>query len=404
MTHPNTTAQHPQQHAEPAPACRTATPGASRPSARRPALPSIRHLAGVVLAVALGTFAAAPANAALGLTTIAATAQDGPVTVFYPAAGDDQLVQRGRFQLGLAPDAAPVAGNGRLVVVSHGSGGAPWVHTDLARTLVQAGFVVAMPEHRGDNSRDDAHPGPDSWKQRPAEVSRAIDAVGRDTRFAANLQLDKVGVYGMSAGGHTALSLAGGRWSPAGFKRHCEAHITDDFQACVGLATSLKGNWLDTVKTAVALAIIRWRFDDDTPQSNTDPRVAAVVAAVPFAADFDVVSLVHPNVPLALLTARHDAWLTPTFHADAVLAACQTCDHLVDLPDGGHGAYLSPLPPGLDGLVGRLLNDPAGYDRAAQVDVNAGVTSWFIRQLKSGQPVAPDSEAPAIARVDALMR
>lgn len=75
-------------------------------------------------------------------------------------------------------------GNGRLVVVSHGSGGAPWVHVDQARSLVAAGFVVAMPEHRADNARDGSDPGPDSWTQRPAEVSRAIDAVGRDPRFA----------------------------------------------------------------------------------------------------------------------------------------------------------------------------------------------------------------------------
>ena len=85
----------------------------------------------------------------------------------------------------LTPEqAAPVRGNGRLVVISHGSGGSPWVHADLARSLVDAGFVVAMPQHRGDNYRDDRDPGPDSWTLRPQEVSRAIDAVAHDPRFA----------------------------------------------------------------------------------------------------------------------------------------------------------------------------------------------------------------------------
>ena len=42
------------------------------------------------------------------------------------------------------------------------------------------------------------------------------------------ISLDKVGMYGMSAGGHTALSLAGGRWSPSLLKAHCEAHIAED--------------------------------------------------------------------------------------------------------------------------------------------------------------------------------
>jgi hypothetical protein len=45
----------------------------------------------------------------------------------------------------------------------------------------------------------------------------------------------------------------GGRWSPALFTHHCEAHIADDFQACVGLATSLHGNCLDGTKETIAL-------------------------------------------------------------------------------------------------------------------------------------------------------
>ena len=45
-------------------------------------------------------------------------------------------MQRGPFVLQLAWQGTPVPGNGRLVVVSHGSGGNPWVHTDLARELL----------------------------------------------------------------------------------------------------------------------------------------------------------------------------------------------------------------------------------------------------------------------------
>ncbi len=47
------------------------------------------------------------------------------------------------------------------------------------------------------------------WAQagvRPRDVSRTIDSVAADPRFAAFLALDKVGMYGMSAGGHTALT------------------------------------------------------------------------------------------------------------------------------------------------------------------------------------------------------
>ena len=54
-------------------------------------------------------------------------------------------MQRGSFTLDVAAEGMPLRGNGRLVVISHGSGGAPWVHANLARSLVDAGFVVVMP-------------------------------------------------------------------------------------------------------------------------------------------------------------------------------------------------------------------------------------------------------------------
>ena len=328
--------------------------------------------------------ASAVPAAGMGWATLPEAAPDGAVTLFYPTAAAEVAVQRGPFTLMLAPDAAPAAGNGRLVVVSHGSGGSPWVHADVARALVDAGFVVAMPWHRGDNTRDDAHPGPDSWAQRPGEMSHAIDAVGRDPRFATRLGLDRVGIYGMSAGGHTALSMAGGRWSRAGFKRHCDAHLAEDFNSCVGLITRLHGNALDAVRLTVARWVIDSRFGDDTPQVHHDPRVAAVAAAVPTAADFDMASLANPPVPLAIFTSAQDRWLTPRFHADRVLAACARCEHPVDLAAGGHGAWLSPMPPGLTGLVGDLLNDPPGFDRAVMPAANRAIAAFFTRHLSAG--------------------
>lgn len=334
------------------------------------------------LAAAALAGAALAASAATGLTTLPETAEDGPVTVWYPTDQPPTAYMRGSMRFDLTVDAPPAAGNGRLVVISHGSGGSPWVHGNLAQALVAAGFVVAMPEHRDDNYRHDGHPGPRSWKLRPAEVSRAIDAIGRDPRFAPRLALDRVGMYGMSAGGHTALTLAGGQWSPARFAAHCEAHIAEDFYTCVGLALRQTGGLFDGLKRGLALAVLRAKFGGDTaPQAHTDPRIAAIVASVPLAADFDLDTLKSPRVPLALVTAGQDRWLVPRFHSDAVLAACRTCEHLAHLPDGGHGALLSPLPPGFTGLVGELLNDPPGFDRAQLPAVDRQITGFFVRHL-----------------------
>jgi predicted dienelactone hydrolase len=321
------------------------------------------------------------AKAGTGVDGLQGIGGDGPITVFYPSAAEDKPTERGPFKFNLAFQGKPERGNGRLVVVSHGSGGSPWVYADLARTLVGAGFVVAIPEHRGDNFKDFSKAGPESWKLRPAEVSRAIDAVSKDARFASLLSVDKVGVYGMSAGGHTALTLAGGRWSPALFARFCEAHIEEDFPACVGLATRLRGNFLDSWKIAAAKAYLRWRLTDATPQTFRDPRVRAVVAGVPFAADFDMASFSALAVPLGLVTADRDKWLVPRFHSDAVLKACKQCELVAEIRGGGHGALLSPYPPGLPEILADLMDDPPGFDRKTLPEVDRRIAAFFSRHL-----------------------
>lgn len=323
----------------------------------------------------------AAAQAATGLTELPGIDGDGPVTVFYPSSGEDKPLKRGPFQLTLAWQGAAVRGNGRVVAVSHGSGGSPWVHADLARALVDAGFVVILPEHRGDNFKEPGSPGPESWKRRPAEISRAIDAVSRDARFAPLLRLDRVGMYGMSAGGHTALSLAGGRWSPAMLARHCTAHIAEDFPACVGLATRLRGDIFDATRIWTALAVIGFRFSDPAWQTYNDPRVQAVVAGVPYAADFDMASLARPRVPLGLVNMGRDKWLAPRFHGEAVLKACAVCITVASLPGGGHGALLSPFPPKLSEAAAELLNDPPGFDRGLLADVDRKIAAFFSKHL-----------------------
>jgi predicted dienelactone hydrolase len=334
-----------------------------------------------VLVGALLVLVAATAHAAVGVTEIPGKDGDGPVTVYYPTSSEAQSVKRGQFTLMLAPQGTPSRGNGRLIVLSHGSGGSPWVHSNLARALVDVGFVVAMPEHHADNYKDPSGPGPMSWKRRPAEVSRAIDVVSQDPRFARSLAVDRVGMYGMSAGGHTALSLAGGRWSPLRIKEHCEAHIAEDFQTCVGLATRLSGNFMDGVKTSIALWVIRRRSSDATWYTHTDPRIVAIVAGVPFAVDFDMASLAAPRVPLALVTAPRDRLLIPRFHSDRVLQACATCERLADIPNGGHGALVSPLPPGLSGLLGDLMNDPPGFDRSVLPEIDRKIAAFLRKHV-----------------------
>jgi len=354
-----------------------------RPPARTPARPGLCRAAALLLALA-----AFAAQAATGLAVLPAAAGSGPVTIAYPTEAAPAEVRRGPFTVRMAPDAPPTRGNGRLVVLSHGSGGSVWPQFDLAQALVTAGFTVAMPLHAGDNWQDTSDAGPASWARRPQEVSRAIDAVAAlsspGARFAPlGLDLGRVGAYGMSAGGITVLTLAGARWSPALLARHCEAHIDEDFAGCVGLSTALTGGVLDGAKMAVARRVIDLKLGSDSAWREWhDPRIAAVVAAVPMATPIDMASIARPRVPLALVRAGQDAWLAPRFHVDAVHAACgPRCPLLADLAQGGHGSILSPQPTGLPPAVARLLDDPPGFDRAAVPAVNQRIVAFFVKNL-----------------------
>jgi predicted dienelactone hydrolase len=338
---------------------------------------SKRIAAAVGLLVASGL-----AHAGVGLVELPAGHDGGPVTVLFPSSAPPTAERRGAFVVDVAADAAPQRGNGRLVVMSHGSPGSPWPYFDLARALVDLGFVVAMPEHHADNVNDDSDPGPPSWKRRPLEISRAIDRVANDVRFQPLLKVDRVGMYGLSAGGHTALTLAGGRWSPARLRAHCNAHITEDFHACAGPTLTLDGGLLDRLKVLLVRAVINVKLRDTEEHGHTDPRIAAIALGVPFAADFDLASLSEPAMPVAIITARLDRWLAPAFHSEAVLAACRSCERLADLQTGGHGALLSPLPPARGGLIDRLIGDPPGFDRATIVpEVKLRIAAFFAKHL-----------------------
>ncbi|HYF19246.1 MAG TPA: dienelactone hydrolase [Ramlibacter sp.] len=308
-----------------------------------------------------------------------ASAVSGPVTVFYPTQAAPAMVRRGRFQLEVAVDAAPASSGSRLVVISHGSPGTPWTHFELAKSLVEAGFTVALPEHHADNAQDPSDPGPPAWRRRPVEVTRTIDRLAQEGPFASQLDFTRVGMFGMSAGGHTALTLAGGRWSPSRLRDHCRANIEEDFHGCAGPSLGLTGGVLDVVKKLVVHAVNDRKFDDPAWYGHVDPRIVAIVAGVPFAADFDPESLREPRVALALVEALNDRWLAPRFHSGRIAAACRTCERLTDVSSGGHGALLGPLPP--DG-VSTLIADPAGFDRGTQVPrLNRSITQFFRRTL-----------------------
>lgn len=309
-------------------------------------------------ATALSLLTALSAQAQVGLTTL--TVQGRPLTLVYPTEVTARPVDFGPFRREVAPDAPITAGRHHLVLVSHGAGGAPAADHALAAALARAGFVVAQLEHEGDNFRDHRLAGPESFRRRPGEALQAIEALANDPKWSAQLDLSRIGVHGMSAGGVTALSLAGAQWSTLALVRHCGEHLDDDIGFCLqGLATpeqqaerrrrfeSARGV-PDTFLPAEMRAVHGGRTPTaDQPDPRPDPRIASVTVAVPVGAIFSTDSLARIQVPVGVVSAQNDQLLLPRYHSGRVLANCGRCQLLADLPGAGHMDLLRPWPASL---------------------------------------------------------
>lgn len=206
-------------------------------------MPLISHLMShaaqrtVALLLALSaTMAHTTVNAQVGMAN--AELAGLPVTLVYPTAEPVKHLVQGSFEIDVAVDAAPTPGLHTLIVMSHGTGGSALSDHALAATLARAGFIVAQPQHGGDNYADMSKSGPAAWATRPREISAVIDALAASATWRPLLRLDKVGVHGMSAGGGTALVMAGARWRVLDLALHCAEHSDEDLGFCFNGASS----------------------------------------------------------------------------------------------------------------------------------------------------------------------
>ncbi len=318
-----------------------------------------------------------------------------PVTLVYPSAAISTRHRIGPFEIEGAPGAEPLPGRRRLVVLSHGTGGSALADYTLAATLARAGFLVAQPQHAGDNYQDASLAGPASWMKRPYEISAVIDALGAHPRWQARLALDRVGVHGMSAGGLTALTLAGGQWRTLDLVSHCLANGEEDFGFCYAGAPGKpeqdmrranyeRAKGVPEQQLPDALRILQGGRDSGDPRP--DPRVAAVTVSVPVAAILRPDSLERIAVPVGVVTAGRDVMLLPRFHGEYLLANCPSCIRLAELPDAGHFDVLSPWPQVVAAAV--VARNPrsvaAGSDASdAQRQVaHDRITAFFRNELK----------------------
>lgn len=364
------------------------------------------HLSKRLHALCIALVLPLAASAQVGITE--KQVGDLSYTLVYPTASASLPTAFGPVTLEVAVDAAPLPGQRRLVVMSHGTGGSATTDHAQARAFVLQGMVVAQPLHRGDNFRDTKDAGPASFARRPREVSEVIDALASDAQWAPRLKLDRVGVHGMSAGGVTALSVAGAQWRTLQLIEHCQQAGEADRGFCYQGAPTpdlqeARRKSFDAVRGVpeqyLPQALTAWQGGlspgargaadglNGRPDPRKDPRkdsrIAAVTLAVPVGAIFSAESLARIEIPVGVVSAGRDEMLRPRFHSEHVLKHCGRCVRLADLAGAAHFDLLWPWPREIAEVVARNTTQGGatepGFD-ASERDRAQHRTAVFLKE------------------------
>ena len=268
-----------------------------------------------------------------------------------------------------------------LIVFSHGTGGSLTGHADTAIALAEAGFVAAAVMHTGDNYQDQSYVSHGQHLMmmigRPRHLSRVIDYMLTIWPEHGRIDPTRIGVFGHSAGGFTALVVAGAEPDVTRGAAHCRERP----QAWDCLY--LKKNGVDLEKRSVRTP----------PVWTHDARVkAAVIAAPAIGYLFEPNGLSQVKIPIQLWEAGQDSIVEDSPSIVRRLLPRAPDYHAV--PAASHVAFLAPCDWRMQGLITVMswfgtLNicvDPVGFDRTAfHKQFNAGVVGFFARTLQLRQ-------------------
>ncbi|MEJ6394264.1 alpha/beta fold hydrolase [Gymnodinialimonas sp. 2305UL16-5] len=275
------------------------------------------------------------------------------IGIWYPSSSSRVAAVNVPFGQALAVDGEIEGEELPLVLLSHGHDSNMHAHVHTALALAEAGYVAVALTHPGDNAQNQLTVASDWLVSRPADISRTLDYMVSDWIHADVIDADRIGVFGFSMGGYTALAAAGALIDIDQAARHC-AETPEDL-TCDPSA-------LDNVDPT--------EFDPRLRDVAGDPRVAAIVVVAPgYGYAFDREALENVTVPVQIWSGSIDE-LTPHIWNGAVLAA-----NLPDSPEvhvvenAGHLAFAAPCPESIrhyDRYTwDTYCRDAEGFDRAA---------------------------------------
>jgi predicted dienelactone hydrolase len=288
------------------------------------------------------------------------------VGVWYPTQARPRPTTLLGVKLMSVAPGGPVAGSDLpLIVISHGSGGGPASHADLALALADNGFVVAAPVHTGDNYLDQSAVGTPRWLvDRSRHVHLTIEHMLNVWPGRARVNVDRVGIFGFSAGGFTALTSIGGEPDLRLTATHCA--VTREF-VC-GLLSDSKSTLMRPASAPPADDFVR------------DARIkAAVVAAPGLGFTFVPDGLRNVKARVQLWSGERDVNVPEATNAGLISRVLGGRAELHSVPGAHHFSFLAPC-----GLIGPplLCGDAEGFNRAAfHAEMNKQVIAFYKKSL-----------------------
>ncbi|MEM7273716.1 MAG: dienelactone hydrolase family protein [Actinomycetota bacterium] len=307
-----------------------------------------------------------PNNAAgYRATRITDTVRQRPIHLdyWYPAApGSRETAIDYQFGVGTVAQDAPLAtGPHPLVMLSHGSMGSASNYSWIAEHLARSGFVVVGVSHYGESPVY----GPETldfaaatrlW-ERPLDVTSALDHTMAEPFFAGSLS-GRVGIIGHSAGGATAIALAGAAFTQAAVERYCASPAAEGDLGC-----AYEGDGAG-----------------DAQPTTADPRIDAAVALDPaLGPGFTPDALAAIDVPVLVVGATRNDFLPHRAHAGHYAAHIPGA-RSVELADGeGHFVFLDTTDLQIEVMGIGLGEDRPGIDRRAVHDRLGPIIAEFLR-------------------------
>jgi predicted dienelactone hydrolase len=267
--------------------------------------------------------------------------------LLYPSTDKSQDIKIGPYSIRACPDGKIANGKFPLVVISHGGGGYHLLYRVVAQHLAQNGYVVAMPEHYGNNRNNNSLEGQkNNLTLRTRHIRLVIDTLLCDPELMEYIDSRQIFMIGHSMGGCTALAIAGA---------------------------------------------VPWSREREQIEVSNDDRVKALVLFAPAAAWYQ-----HPdalnrvNLPIAVFSAEHDT-LTPYWQADLIKQNIKnpTLVNIITVKNAGHLSFLAPFPENMRSKNFPPSQDPDGFDREAfHATLKVQVLDFFSKQLENKAIVA----------------